>query len=313
MTYGFSAAALFALTALAAPAFAQVAPPVPVEQLLAPEQIGRPTTTPNAAAIAALGDAPKLVKPGKLVLATAAGSPPTTTFATDNATIVGADAEIAHLVAQALGLELELVAVAWADWPLGLAAGKYDGVISKVAVTEERKEKFDFSTYRVGQYAFFVPLASAVQSIAEPKDVAGLKVITDSGTIQERILLEWIRQNQEAGLPGTDVQYYDDAAVEEVALQSGRADVVFSPNGSLSWIARTLGTTRKVGQVNSGWPAHADIGIATRKGQGLAAPISLALNGVIAEGSYSVALNRWGFQDEALTESRVNPPGLPKY
>ncbi len=57
---------------------------------------------------------------------------------------MGAEEDTASIIADALGLKLELVPVAWPDWPLGLESGKYDAVISKVTVTEACKEKFDF-------------------------------------------------------------------------------------------------------------------------------------------------------------------------
>ena len=79
------------------------------------------------------------------------------------------------------------------------ASGKYDAVISNVTVTEERKEKFDFSTYRKDVLGFYVKSDSKITAIKEPKDVAGLKVITGAGTNQEKIMLEWDRQNVAAG------------------------------------------------------------------------------------------------------------------
>ena len=52
-----------------------------------------------------------------------------------------ADDDYAQLIADSLGLKLDLQPIAWADWPLGLVSGKYDAVISNVGVTEQRKEK----------------------------------------------------------------------------------------------------------------------------------------------------------------------------
>ncbi|KRB29619.1 hypothetical protein ASE05_30575 [Mesorhizobium sp. Root172] len=77
--------------------------------------------------------------------------------------------------------------MAWEDWPLGLASGKYDAVISNVGVTEERKLKFDFSSYRQGLHGFYVKVDSPMTSIKEPKDIAGLRIITDAGTIRSGI------------------------------------------------------------------------------------------------------------------------------
>jgi polar amino acid transport system substrate-binding protein len=53
---------------------------------------------------------------------------------------VGADADIASLVAESLGLKLDLRPIAWADWPLGLTSGKYDAMISNIGVTEAQGE-----------------------------------------------------------------------------------------------------------------------------------------------------------------------------
>ena len=103
------------------------------------------------------------------------------TYATDARTVVGADPDYAQLVADALGRTLVLLPIAWADWPLGLTSGKYDAVISNVGVTEKRKEKYDFTTYRLGLHGFYVRTGSPIAKLAEPKDIAGLRIITGAG------------------------------------------------------------------------------------------------------------------------------------
>ncbi len=145
---------------------------------LSPDTSNRVRAERNEAAIKAIAPDFKFVNPGKFTVAVNPWDPPIATYASDSKTVVGADPDLASLVADSLGLELDLVAVAWADWPLGVASGKYDAVISNVTVTEERKEKFDFSTYRRDVLGFFVKSDSPITSIKEPKDVAGLKVIT---------------------------------------------------------------------------------------------------------------------------------------
>mgnify|MGYP000281771001 CR=1 FL=1 len=69
------------------------------------------------------------------------------------------------------------------------ASGKYDAVISNVGVTEQRKEKFDFSTYRLGLHGFFVKADSKVTSIKEPKDASGKTIGVELGGFDERIFL----------------------------------------------------------------------------------------------------------------------------
>jgi polar amino acid transport system substrate-binding protein len=199
-----------------------------------------------------------------------------------------------------------------ADWPLGLASGKYDAVISNVGVTEARKERFDFSTYRLGLHGFYVKLDSPIQAIRKPEDTAGLKIITSSGTNQEKILLEWNKRNLAAGLKALELQYYDDSTAYLLALLSGRADAVFNPYDPLAYDAAKSGKIRLVGTVNAGWPLKSDAAVTTRKGSGLAPAITIALNDLIKNGKYREVLSRWALQDEALEISETNPPGLPK-
>jgi polar amino acid transport system substrate-binding protein len=233
-----------------------------------PEQKGRLHTSKDAEAVGAIPPGFKFVKEGVLTIAIAPFAPPISTYATDAKTVVGFDPDFAHLIAESLGLKLELQPIAWADWPLGLSSGKYDAVISNVGVTEQRKEKFDFSTYRLGLHGFYVRTDSAIQSIREPKDVAGLKLTTGAGTNQERILLEWDRQNVAAGLKPIAIQYYDDDVTRWLAVTTKRVDANFNPNAPQAYEAAKNGQLRLVGTVNAGWPLKSDVAIATRKGSG---------------------------------------------
>ncbi len=251
-------------------------------------------------------------KDGVLSIAIAAGAPPISTYATDGATVVGFDPDIGRLVGEVLGIEVEIVPIAWIDWPLGLTAGKYDAVISNVGVTEERKEKYDFSTYRKGVHGFYVKADSPITAITEPKDIAGLRVITGSGTNQERITLEWDRLNQEAGLAPVEIQYYDDNAASDLAIASGRADVELNPNGPLAYKAALTGHTKLVGTISSGWPNPAEVGVTTRKDSGLAEAFTAAINHLIDTGTYAELLAQWNLTPEGVERSETNPPGLPK-
>jgi polar amino acid transport system substrate-binding protein len=272
-----------------------------------PDQPGRPHARLDSNAVAALPKDYKFVRDGVLTVAIVPFAPPIATYATDAKTVVGADADIASLVAESLGLKLDLQPTAWADWPLGLASGKYDAVISNVGVTEARKEKFDFSTYRLGLHGFYVRNDSPIVAIA------GLKIITGSGTNQERILLEWNKRNVAEGLKPIELQYFDDQAANVLALLAGRADVIFNPNGPLAYEAARNGKIRSVGTVNAGWPLKSDVGVTTRKGGGLAEALTIALNDLISNGQYATVLARWSLAEEALPKSETNPPGLPKY
>ena len=276
---------------------------------------GRPTIEPVPEAVAALqasGFEP--IQKGKLTVALGgSGQPPTSFFAEDDAqTILGSDADFASLIADGLGLEYAPENVAWADWPLGIESGKYDLALTNIGVTEERKDLFDFATYRDAVMGFIVADGSDVKEISEPADVSGLKVIVGSGTNQEKFLLDWIAQNEKAGLPPGEAVYYEDAAAGLLALTSGRADASIQPYSLAKFQEATLGETRVVGKFNSAYPVTGQVGAATARGSGLAEPVAIVLNELISSGTYDEVLARWGQEDEAIDESLVNPPGLPR-
>ncbi|EKS6302829.1 transporter substrate-binding domain-containing protein [Enterobacter hormaechei] len=247
----------------------------------------------------------KFVEPGTLTVAISAlNSPPLALLASDNRTRIGSDPDIARLLAGSLGLKL--VPTAWEDWPLGITSGRYDVALVNIAVTEQRKEKFDFATYRVDSLAFSVKSTSNVQSITSAKDLAGKKVIVGSGTNQERILLGWNEENKKAGREPALPVYLTDDASGNLYIQSGRADVFFGPQSVSAYKAALTGKTRVVGL----GPKKAYVATTTKKGNGLVYALQAALDGAIKRGEYQKVLARWGEAGEAVTSSDVNPPGI---
>jgi polar amino acid transport system substrate-binding protein len=273
-----------------------------------PEQ-DRIHTEPSDEAIALLP--PGLVDDGVLRVATSPFTAPLAFYADDNETPIGNETDIAQLVADALDLELELVPTDWSNWPLATQSGDVDATISNVTVTEERKQLFDFSSYRVDELGFLAQADSDL-TVDEPADVAGLTIAVGSGTNQEKILLAWDEQNRAAGLAPVDVQYFENDGDTTLALQSGRLDLTFGPNATAAYkAARSPEDFRVVGTVNGGWPLTAQIAVATAKGNGLAPAVTAALNAAIDDGSYSEVLERWGLTSESVDASETNPPGLP--
>ncbi|WP_217548085.1 ABC transporter substrate-binding protein [Pantoea sp. GbtcB22] len=261
----------------------------------------------NPQAIAKIPAGFHFVNPGYLTVATTAmNSPPIGLWASDNKTLIGSDPDIARLLADSLGLKLKLVPAAWEDWPLGITAGRYDVAMFNIAVTEERKKKFDFATYRADNHAFAVKTNSAITAIKGREDVAGKRIIVGSGTNQERILLSWDEKNRAQGLAPVQPIYLNDDAAATLALLSGRADATFGPQSLAAWKVASRGQTKIVGH----GPFRAWVAVTTKKGNGLDVALQQAINGAIASGEYKQVLARWGEQEEAVETSQVNPPGI---
>lgn len=249
-----------------------------------------------------------------LVIGTGAaggGSAPLIFLATDNSTPVGVEVDIAHLVGDILGLEPSPRVTSFENLFVGLDAGTYDVAISNVGVSEARKEKYDFATYRLGLHAFETRTDSDLV-VTEAKDIAGLRVGTSSGTLQEAVLLTWNEQNEAAGIEPAEPLYFQGTQDAYLALQSGRLDVWLGPNPTATYHVATAGDTKIVGTVSSSFPIEGKVGVITKKDNGLVGPINKALNKAIADGTYAQVLEKWGLDAEKVQASEINPAGLPK-
>ncbi|MFG1815735.1 ABC transporter substrate-binding protein [Kribbella sp. NPDC049174] len=239
------------------------------------------------------------------------GLPPLGFTADDNKTPIGVEIDIAYLVASVLGLKAQIQTTNWENLFLGLDSGKYQVGISNIGVSELRKEKYDFATYRLGLHAFEAKKGSGLK-ISGPADISGKTVAVSSGTLQEAILLDWNKQNVAAGRKPANPKYYQQASDTYLALESGRIDLYLGPNPNASYHVATQGKTEIVGTVSSSYPVQGLVGITTKKDNGLVKPLADALNAAIADGSYPKVLKKWGLEAEAVPKSLVNPPGLPK-
>ena len=63
----------------------------------------------------------------------------------DNDNLVGYDVEVSRALAKELGVKVKFVEVKWDSLIAGLDSDKYDLVTNQVAITAERKKKYDFS------------------------------------------------------------------------------------------------------------------------------------------------------------------------
>lgn len=266
----------------------------------------------KVAAIAAL--VPESVRErGTLKLGGSAGaSPPLGFYATDDKTRIGSELDLATLVADTLGLKVEFEAVSWENLFVGLDSGKFDAVFSNVTVTEERKEKYDFATYRLDDVAFEAKKGSGWK-VKGPGDVAGKTVSVSSGTNQEKILLDWSKRNEQAGRKPVDIKYFQKDTDYYLALQSGRIDAHLGPNPSAAYHVASAGQTEIVGKISGGGDqVQGKIAATTKKDSGLVDAYAAALDHAIKDGSYAKVLKRWGLSSEAVEKSEINPQGLPK-
>lgn len=243
--------------------------------------------------------------------ASADAVPPLGFYATDDRTRIGSEIDIATLVADTLGLKPQFEQVSWENLFVGLDSSKFDGVLSNVTVTEERKEKYDFATYRLDNIAFEAKKGG--WKVNGPADVAGKTISVSSGTNQEKILVEWSEENVKAGREPVEIKYFQKENDYYLPLQSGRIDAHLGPSPSAAYHVATSGQSEIAGQISgAGGGLQGKIAATTKKGSGLVEAYAAAIDHIVEDGSYGKVLERWGLGGEAVEKSEINPPGLPK-
>lgn len=244
------------------------------------------------------------------------GYPPLAFIGSDQRTLTGAEPDLGRLVAAVFGLKPSVQNSTWENLFVGIDSGRLDVGFSNITVTEERKDKYDFATYRKDELAFEVPESSTWNFDGNYENLAGKTVAVGSGTNQERILLEW-RDKLVAQGKTLNVTYFPDSNATNLALSSGKIDAYLGPNPSISYhVRQTAGTptaTRVAGTYSgAGSTLQGLIAATTKKGNGLVGPLNAAINHLIESGAYAKLLAAWNLSAEALPKSEINPAGLPR-
>ena len=153
---------------------------------------------------------------GKLVMATNATFPPYEYYDADKQ-IVGIDVEVAGLIAEKLGLELEVSDMEFDSIIAAVKQGKADIGMAGITITEERKKNVAFSdTYTKATQMIIVQEGSA---IASPDDLKDVKIGVQTGTTGDL----YVSDLSEDGVEVTQFSKGIDAVI---ALTQGKVDAV---------------------------------------------------------------------------------------
>lgn len=146
--------------------------------------------------------------------------------------IIGIDAEIAALIADKLGMELQIVDVAFDSIIPGVQSGKYDMGMAGLTVNDERLEKVNFSTsYAKGVQVVIIPENSDIKSL---DDISGKKIGVQTSTTGD------IYATGDFGEEA--ITRYDNGAVAVQALVAGKVDCVIIDNEpAKSYVAANAG------------------------------------------------------------------------
>lgn len=258
---------------------------------------GGPTEDSSAA-----GMVPQAVKAkGTLTVGADATYAPMEFIASDGKTVIGVDADLAHAIGLVLGLKLDMTNATFDTIIPGIQSGKYDLGISSFTDTKDREKVLDFVTYFTAGTSFFVKTGGP--NIKQLSDLCGHKVSVETGTTEQTDAQQQASTCASQGKPALTVDTYPDQNSANLALSSGRDDVGMADSPVAAYqVHQSNGQFKLSGNSYGNGP----YGIAIPKSNGMTKPILQAVKDLMADGTYTQILNKWGVQLGAITNPAIN-------
>jgi polar amino acid transport system substrate-binding protein len=233
---------------------------------------------------------------GTLTVAADASYAPDEFFAPDGHTVIGMDADLATALAAKMGMKAKVENAVFETIIPGLASGKYDIGASSFTDTKEREKTVDFVTYANVGESFFTK-ASGGTDISSIADICGKTVAVEKGTTEQDDATKQGAKCKTQGKPGVTVLTFQDQNGANLALQSGRAQLVFADSPPAAYaVKKSNGQFKLVGSEY----AAAPYGLAMAKGNGLDKAVLVALKDLMKDGTYQSIFKKWGLPQEAM-------------
>jgi len=241
-----------------------------------------------AAGLLAAGAGSAAAEGMKLRIGTEGAYPPFNNLTADGK-LEGFDIDIARALCAEMKAECTFVTQDWDGIIPALQAGKFDAIIASMSITDERKEKVDFT----GKYyntppAIAVPRDSAITS-TDPEALAGKAMGVQGSTTHSNFA--------EAKYGDADIKAYPTADEYKLDMTNGRLDAVMDDVIVLSdWLDSPDGACCKLlGTVSPDPAIHGEgAGIAIRKGESeLAGKFNAAIMAIRANGTYKAINDKY--------------------
>lgn len=238
---------------------------------------------------------------GSVTVAMDASYPPDEYIASNGHTIIGMDADLGKALGKVMGIKWNAVNAGFSGIIPGLQSGKYDIGNSSFTDTKAREKVVNFVDYFKAGVAFYVK-ASAPSTITSLASLCGKGVAVESGTIEASEATSQSKTCTSAGKPKVTVQTYGTQSAANLAVSSGRAQAGFADSQVAAWIVKQSHGVFKL----SGTAFQvAPYGIAVPKTSGMTNAVLAAVKAIMADGTYTKILTKWGLTSGAIPSSQV--------
>ena len=208
----------------------------------------------------------------------------------------GYDVQIARLIADGLGMDLEVVKTDWEGLPMAVMSGKIDAIIAGMSATEERKVTLDFTdNYYESDLVIVVRADGAYTGATTLADFAGAKLTGQLGTFHYDVLPQ---------IEGAQIQTAMETFPAMItALKAGAIDGYVSElPGAVSAVAANPELTYVAFAEGEGFEAAPDdtcVAVALQKGSPLVDQINEILAGISVEDREE--LMQWAVDNQPLS------------
>ncbi|MFC5956226.1 ABC transporter substrate-binding protein [Streptomyces pratens] len=238
-------------------------------------------------------------------------------FKDDSGNTVGIDPDLANAMGKELGVKFEFQNGTFDTLVGGLASKRYDIAMSAMTDTKERQEGIDADTgKKVGAGVDFVDYFTAGVSLYTNKgddqgiktwdDLCGKTMAVQRNTFSHDLAKDQAKKCEEDGKKTLKIEDFATNPEAETRMRSKGANVVSADFPIAAYSVKNSGGGKYfeiVGdQVEAG-----PYGIAVAKDNTeLRDALQAALQAVIDSGEYKKIVEKWGVEDGAITEAKIN-------
>jgi len=253
----------------------------------------------NPAAVAALpGD---IKEKGVLTIGGETTLPPY--LYRENGGITGIEADFMQALGQALGLHIKVINTDFGSMVIGLTSGRIDVAMSDFSDTPEREKQVTFVDYtKTGQQ--LIVAKGNPKKIHSVTDLCGTIAGGPVGSLSLQIAQRQSDACTSAGKPAVTVQGYPSASASDLALRTGRIDVMGIDYAIAANIVKTSGDKAELtGDLfESGLHGAA---VKTSNAQ-LAKALQLAFEGISKQGIDKQIVDFYGVSQMRIDSPAVN-------
>ncbi|MCQ9367044.1 transporter substrate-binding domain-containing protein [Brevibacterium sp. 50QC2O2] len=225
----------------------------------------------------------------------------------ENGEFKGWSVELAKIWSQKMGTAFKLNASGFDSIVPGMENGRYDMAVASLGVTDERIKTLDFVPMQKEGTSFAWAKTKPDNKVTKVEEACGKSVAVLTGAWE----YDYLTKNMKklcASSP-MDIQQFKDQPSAELAVTSGRVDLVAAGSGKLGYAAQQSGSL-DVGDfiVNAVYN-----GVGVPKGSELGPVLRAAMQSAIDDGSYEKLRRSYGASEAGdlkkavlLTEDQPN-------